>query len=142
MAFGRNSILVKGYECRKELKTDEAITPGHLLERGGTHDVQKHSTAGGFAVPMFALENDLVGEDIDDAYADNEAVQVAYCSPGTEIYAIIADGNTITAGDKLISAGDGTLTEQSSELDSAVVAVATEAVTTSGATARIIVEVV
>ena len=142
MAFSNNSVLRKGYVCRKEGQTDEAITPGHLIEYGGTNDIQKHSTDGGFAIKAFALENDLVGDDLDDAYATGEAVQFGVCAPGTEINAILADNQTVAVGEFLVSAGDGTLREATSDAAGVYVAVALEAVTTSGATSRILVEVV
>jgi len=148
-----NTILLRGreYVIRKEGVTDEAVTPGHLLERGGSNDVQKHSVAGGNTGKLFALENDLVGEDIADAYASGETVQFAACPTGTEVYALLANSENASIGSALVSNGDGTLAvfSAASTSDSgvdiypaAVVGFALEALNnTSGGAARIRVEV-
>lgn len=140
------SIILKtreGGPLRKELVTDEAITPGHLVERGGAQECQKHSTANGSALPMFALENDLVGDDLDDAYASGETVQLGVFAPGEEVQAWLAYGETISEGDPLTSAGDGTLHAAAGTAPDRVVAYAAEdkTNTTGGAAVRIDVEV-
>lgn len=106
-----NTIILRGRDLviRKEGVTDEAVTPGHLLERGGSNDVQKHSVASGNAQKLFALENDLVGESITDAYATGETVQIAACPTGVEVYALLANGENASIGSALVSNGDGTL---------------------------------
>lgn len=147
-----NTILLRGaeYVVRKEGVTDEAVTPGHLLERGGTNDVQKHSTANGNTGKLFALENDLVGDDIADAYATGETVQFAACPTGTEVYAWLAYGENVAIGAALVSNGDGTLAEFTdydtsdsavSIYPAAIVGYALEAVNASAADTRIRVEV-
>lgn len=142
-----NTIALKtreGGPLRKEGVTDEAVTPGHLLEYGGSNDVQKHSTANGTVNAMVALENDLVGDDIDDAYASGETVQFGIFAPGEEVYMWLAYGETISKGDYLTSAGDGTLHAAAGSADGRTRFKAIEAVTntTGGAAVRIKVEVV
>ena len=147
-----NTIVFKGDFIRKEGVADEAITPGHLVERGGTYDFQKHSTAGGPAAPSFALENDLVGDGIDTAYASDDTVQVAYCPCGAEVYAYLTTSQVIVKGDYLVSNGAGLLQKFDPSVDTSstsvdvyrnsVVARALEAVTTTSAVSRIKVEVV
>jgi len=146
------TITLKGDPLRKEGVADEAITPGHLVERGGTYDFQKHSTAGGPAIASFALENDLVGDGVDDAYASDDTVQVGYFSTGEEILAYLATSQVIVVGDYLISAGAGLLKKFDPAVDTSstsadvyrnsIVARALEAVTTTSAAARIQVEAV
>ena len=146
------AIVFKGTFIRKEGVTDEAITPGHLIELGGSNDVQKHSTSGGDAARMFALENDLVGDAYDDAYGSDDTVQYGVFENGAEVYAILTTGQTITKGKFLASNGDGTLKLHDESVDTsgttedvfveAIVAQAMEAVTTTSAVARIRVEVV
>lgn len=141
------TILISGQGHRKEGVTDEAVTPGHLLELGGGNDLQKHATAAGNAAPMFALENDLVGDGIDNAYAAGETVQYVIAQPGAVIYALLAYGENVAIGAMLESASAGAL--QASVADSsdvqteAIVARALEAVnnTTTDSEARIKVEV-
>lgn len=94
-----------------------AITPGHLLEITsadqvrGLNTVQKHASAGGVAAPMFAIEDALQGNTIDDDYAADAIVRLWHALPGDEIYALLADGENVTVGDELQSNGDGTLSK-------------------------------
>lgn len=109
--MAQKTIILIGqeFEIRSELKANAAITPGHLVEFASDGDVQVHSTANGTAMRAFALENDLEGEEIDTAYAAADRVQVAHLPPGSVIYALITNGQSITKGDFLVSGGDGTL---------------------------------
>ena len=71
-----NTIKVKKYsDVIEEYSASAAITPGHLIELASATTVKVHATAGGNVLPMFALENELEGEDIDDAFAANDKVQ-------------------------------------------------------------------
>ena len=145
------TILLRGHLfTRKELQAAAAVTPGYLCERASATTVQKHSGAGLNAAKMFALENEVVGGEIDTDYATGDNVLLAVCAPGTEVYALVAAAATaITVGAALESAGDGTLrlatvdaATDDTQRDS-VVAYAIEAVNNSGggAEARIKVEV-
>lgn len=130
------TIVLKGQGTRKERIAVAAITPGHLVEITSANKVQVHSTAGGLAQKAFAVEDDLQGNTIADAYAASAMVQYNVMLPGDEVNAIIADGENIAIGDKLVSAGDGTLKEQTSETtDESVVAIAVEACDMSGSSA-------
>ena len=105
------TITLKGTGMRKELLAGGAITPGHLVERSSTAgDVVVHSTAGGNAIAAFAVENDIAGDEITVAYANNETVQYDVFSPGDEVYALLQGaGTAVIIGSFLESAGDGTL---------------------------------
>lgn len=105
-----NTILLKGRGCRLELEAGGAITPGHLLKRNSDGKLVVHPSAKMRASALFAVENDLVGEGIDDAYASGDFVQAEYLHAGDEVYALVAASATaITQGALLESAGDGTL---------------------------------
>lgn len=143
-------ILIKGSPLISELaaKASEAILPGHLLEIDSTNTAAKHGTEAGFHNRMVALENQLDGSGITDAYADAETVTIANCKPGDVVQMIIKDGETIAIGDFLESAGDGTLQEITA-FDAGTpapagipVAVALEAASPSGSTATIPVQIV
>lgn len=138
------TIDLKGGFIRKEGVASEAITPGHLVEFGGSNDLQKHSTAGGNARKAFALENDLVGEDISDPYDAGDTVQYGVFGQGSEVYALLADGQNVSKGAALESDGAGALRAHSGVGSAvpveAIVAYALEAVNASGET-RIKVEV-
>lgn len=108
-----NTIPLKGDYELKEAVASEAITPGELVEFGGSNDLQKHSTAGGNARKAFALENDLVGDDISTDYDSGDTVRYAVFPKGAEVNALLPTGTaasvSISKGDALESAGDGTL---------------------------------
>lgn len=100
-----------------DLVASEAITPGHLIERfnsSGTQKLRKHSTAGGFAVRLVALNQSMLNKGIDDAYAAADLVEAAVLSPGATAYMLIGSGQNITNSQFLESTGDGTLRLQSS----------------------------
>ena len=105
-----NTITLKGHGIRNEAIANAAITPGHLVELMSTGKVRVHATAGGAGVERaFAIEDDLQGNDIADAYATGAIVQYNIFRPGDEVYALLANGETAVIGSKLESAGDGTL---------------------------------
>ena len=80
-----------------------------------TNKVRVHATEGGAVVPMFALEDELQGKKISEAYAADAPVQIWIPNRGEQVYALIANGETIAIGDKLESAGDGTLQKMVSD---------------------------
>ena len=141
MAF--KTINIKGDFLRKEGEASAAITPGDLVEFGGANDIDVHGVAAGIARKAFALENDLVGDGIDDNYASGDTVQYGIFQPGAEVYAWLAYGENASIGSALVSAGDGTLAVVGSGENAVVVAFAVEAKdnTTGGADVRIQVEV-
>lgn len=104
------TVIVRGDVQREELKAAGAITPGHFLELDSSGDVIVHNSAGQNITPLIALENDIRGNDIDDAYADNEQVQCAWAKPGTTVNALLANGQNAAIGGFCESAGDGTVT--------------------------------
>ena len=68
---------------------------------------------------MFALEDELQGNSIDDAYADGDQVQCWCAQAGEEVYAILADDSAaVSIGDYLESNGDGNLTLHVSDTES------------------------
>ena len=105
------TIMLKGDGIFKEANAGGAITPGHLIDRNSAGAVVVHATAAGnVAVPMFALEQDTVGNDIDTAYASGDRVQMVVPQPGSEVYALLpASAAAVVIGDLLESSGDGTL---------------------------------
>lgn len=131
------STVVKAIDLRREEATAKAaIKPGHLIEKASDGEVQVHSTADGFARPLVAIENFMAGEGIDDTYAADDTVHFVTAAPGDWYYMWIADAQTIAIGDKLASAGNGELQEAGAGTKQ-VIAIAEEAVTTSGAASRI-----
>lgn|SRR5512146_187176 len=139
--MAKNTIALKGDYVRKERKANAAITPGHLVELMSTGNIRKHATIGGQSAKAFALENDLIGKGIDDAYAANDSALYGVFAPGAEVYALLLLGESCSVGDYLESAGDGTLQVASTAVPSSNVAIALEAVTGGGTAKRVKVEV-
>lgn len=105
-----NTVKVKKYsDVIEEYVAAAAITPGMLLEYTVDREVQPHSEADGTAIPMFALEDELQGNDIEDDYAIDDPVQVWIAGRGDQVRAILADGETVAIGEYLVSHGDGYL---------------------------------
>lgn len=152
MAF--KTIKVKKYgDHIEEIEAGGAITPGMLIAEGSGGTVAVHGTSGGNVIPMFALEDELQGKEIDDAYASGDKVQCWYPYRGDQVYALLADGQDASVGDLLESNGDGYLKvfspESSAVTDTpaSIVGQATEALdlsSSSGAepTQRLVVRII
>jgi len=105
-----NTIKVKKYsDVIEEMVASAAITPGMLLIIENTGKVKAHDQADKDAFPIFALEDELQGKGIDDAYAANDPVQCWIPYRGDIVNAILADGETVVIGDALTSDGEGRL---------------------------------
>jgi len=107
-----NTIKIKKYsDVVEEIKsTAVAINPGMLLELDETAGyVKAHANAGRNVLPMFALEDEMQGNGIDTAYAVSVPIQVWVPNRGDQVYAILADGESVSIGDFLESNGDGYL---------------------------------
>jgi hypothetical protein len=111
------TIKIKKYsDVIEEFTAATAILPGDLVEqKPASATVRKHATAGGNAIPMFALEDELQGRDIDTHYAVGDQVQVWIAGRGDKVYANLADEQNIAIGDFLESDGDGKLQKHTVE---------------------------
>ena len=106
--MAKNTIKLKKYsDVIEEFVAGAAITPGMLVALNASGAVIPHGEAAGNAIPMFALEDELQGKTIDDAYAAGDPVQVWVAGRGDIVNAIA--GAEIAAGDFLVSAGNGKL---------------------------------
>jgi hypothetical protein len=107
-----NTVIRKSYaNIRDEKVAAGTITPGMLVERTSADKVQAHSTAGGSAAPLFALEDAPQGNGLTDDYSANDNVLLWRPVPGEQVQGIAdaTSGTTIAIGDFLESAGDGSL---------------------------------
>lgn len=157
-------IVIKGGGIEKELPLNDPgiyelfIAPGMLIERTSTNTVRPHSTAGGNASPIFALEMPFIGingafgegRNFDSAYeTSGETVRFVVAQRGSEINALLAagSGQDVAIGDLLQSNGDGYLGKYSATTPPPMrpVARALEHIDndpgTGGAAVRILVEV-
>ncbi len=115
----KRTIRLKNYaNVIEEYVANAAITPGHLLQLLSTDKVQKHANAGQNALVMFALEDELQGKGIDEDYSADAPVQCWIPQRGDQVYALLKDGENISIGDFLESAGDGTLQKHVADVDS------------------------
>jgi len=94
---------------RKEAKAAAAIIPGMLCQFSAVDTCRKHATGGGRCYAMVAIENDLEGKGIDDAYGTGDRVQLAVLKPGQEALMLIANGENALLDSFLESNGDGYL---------------------------------
>jgi hypothetical protein len=113
------TIKIKKYsDVVEEYVANAAIIPGMLIELMSTSKVKAHATSGGNAYPMFALEDELQGNGINDDYAAADRVQCWIPGRGDQVYAILADGESVAPGDFLESNGDGLLKKHVVDTDS------------------------
>lgn len=105
-------IIIRGERrtVREAIVVSAAVTPGDLGVIDSAGKVKKHDVAGGKAQPMFILENDLVGGNIDTDIAVADICQYAVCQSGDQVYAwVAAAAAAIAVGDLLESDGAGGL---------------------------------
>lgn len=107
----RNTVLLKDYSgIREEFVAAAAFSPGHLLEVTSAGKAQKHSNASGNVGPkIVALEDGMQGNTVDDAYSAGAVAQAAVLRPGDRVQLLVKDGENIAIGDRVESAGDGTI---------------------------------
>ncbi len=136
-----NTIKLKKYvDVINEYEAASEIIPGQLVQLDSTGKAKPHATAGGLAEKAFALEDELQGKGIDDAYVAGDRVQVMYARPGDEVYALLNTSATavnIAIGDFLESAGNGNLQKYGTVSATATlppIAIALEALTTDATT--------
>jgi hypothetical protein len=105
-----HTINLKGRPQRREALAGGAIIPGHLLV---------YNTSAQFVVAtpallghprIFAAENELLGQDVNIAYASGDRVVAWHCGPGDEVWALLAAAATaVVIGSHLEAAADGTI---------------------------------
>lgn len=126
MTTRANRIHLRGPFQYDEAVAFAALSPGHMLEfynDAGTKKVRKHSLAGGQSVRCWAEENALEGfrygstqpggTSCDTAYAAGDLIPYLILGTGSWVSALLKGGVAYSIGDKLVSAGDGTLQKQS-----------------------------
>lgn len=115
-----NKIILKSYSDHfEEYEAAATITPGMLVELTSAGKVQPHSSAGQNALIMFALANEFEGENIDTNYASGDMVRCWIPQRGDEVYAVLADDNSVTQGSSFLeSNGAGYLQLHSADTES------------------------
>src|SRR5574343_463793 len=104
------TVIIKGENPMiEEKEANAALSPGFLIELLSTDKVRKHAGDDAFAIPLFALEDELQGKEYSEAYAAGDKVRCWRPRPGDQVLARLADGENVAIGDKLGSNGDGYL---------------------------------
>lgn len=125
-----NTIKVKKFsDVVEEFEAAGTIYPGSLVKMNNAGKVVVHDSAAGRACVMVALENELEGKGIDDAYTTGDKVQVWFPGRGDMAYMVLSDGEKVVKGDMLESNGDGYLQKLTNGF---AIGVAEEAVDLSG----------
>ena len=135
-----STIIAGGNGDYKEAVPAAAFSPGHLLEETSAGKFQKNSSSGGRCEALVAIENDLEGEGVSDAYATTDRARAFIPYPGAKCNMKIANGENIAIGDKLCSNGNGELREVKTDSSGTIIedwplAVSEEAVDMSGSSA-------
>ena len=126
-------VLLKGEPNRIEREAAGTIDPGDLLVLGSGNTVIVHATVGGHVGGrMFAVENDIAGDDFDHDYLSGEVVQIHMARPGDVMNCHLADGQVAVIGNLLISSGAGDLdtiaADSITTLEGAIIGIALTAV--------------
>lgn len=123
-----NKIFLAGHYRAVEAPAAGTIFPGFLIEQAAA-GVQAHSTAGGFAEKMVALEDALQGGTVQGYWGINQTgtstatgytvagllaqgpdqVQIGIVTSGALVNMVLLAGSNYTVGTKLISDGAGHL---------------------------------
>lgn len=109
-----STILLNGDAREEDHKTSEAITPGELIEFGGSNDIRANTTANDAdAIRAFMREqpeND--GNGIEDDVPSGDMGTVLFPESGAKVLAFLAHGENVSEGDALESDGNGALQAQ------------------------------
>lgn len=137
MAESANRIHSKGpYTHEEYIAAEAGIYPGMLLKMNSSGYVEIHDDENGRSEGIWAEEDALQGKTVSQVYTVSNLVSCILPGLGCEIRALIQDEQDISIGDKLVSAGDGTLkalgTLDSEAIDVFVLAVAMEACDLTG----------
>ena len=137
MTYINNQIHLKGDYRREEALAAGTITPGMLIEETAAGTYQAHSSSGGSAELLVAVEDALQGNTITDDYSADDLVSANVELPGNRCQMFLLAGETVVIGTWLESAGDGTLQAYTSGVK---VAIAKEAkdLSASGAVAALL----
>lgn len=109
MSITYNTIKLKKYsDVIEEHKAGGTIYPGMLLIMSAADTVVAHNDDNPTAFcAMVALEDELQGKGINDAYVSADQVQCWIPGRGDWVYAIAQDGANYTVGSFVASAGNG-----------------------------------
>lgn len=133
-------IHSKGPYSYEEATTLGVVSPGMLVELSSANLLIPHAEEGGRAEAAFAMEDDLQGKAVGDAYTTGTIAGYILPGKGSEVNALLKAGEVVLQGAELVSAGDGNLQARGSSgsgvTEWQTIAIAMEA-KTSGASAAL-----
>lgn len=138
-----NRVHNKGTFRQEEAYASEAgIYPGMLITLDSSDELAIHAVEGGELgdESMFAMEDALQGETIDDVYVISTLVTYIIPNLGSVVNALVEVDQDVSIGDKMCSAGNGKLKVisdlESGETLAKVVGIAEEACDLTGSGAE------
>ena len=139
--YAPNTVFLGGDRTQvNDVAASELIRPGQLIERFNNAGVQrwrKHSTAAAGGAAAVATNQSMLNLGIDDDYGVGDLVEASILHKGATAWMLLGTGQTVVFGDKLESAGNGTLVKAAAGVP---MFVALEAITTTASVGRIRVE--
>lgn len=103
-----------GFQLENAVVGESGIYPGMLLAINSSGEIIKHATQGGFFEAIFALENAVIGKTVADVLTAGDKVEYLVPGKGSKVHALLKKGENVSAGDMLVSNGDGTFVKSSS----------------------------
>jgi hypothetical protein len=117
----RRIHLKKGGESvYEEGRAGATIMPGMLIALNSSAVYIPHNVSAGGAEVNIAIEDALQGKTIDDAYVSGDLVRFVIPLRGDVVLAILAPGQNVQDGTKLVSNGAGYVIAQTGEDPDAV----------------------
>jgi len=136
MATRPIKLLGEPIQNEDDKAADGTILPGHLLAYNGGGNLIRHATAGGKAQKKFAMEREEAGQGSDVLYATGDIVKVGVFATGDRVNALVAAAAAaIVKGDRLTSAGDGTLKKSNGTTDNEIAVASVALDNSAGASA-------
>jgi hypothetical protein len=130
----RRTIKVVGDGEQYEYPAHEALYPGMLVELLSTGKVRKQATDEVDAEILVAMEDNLQGNGIEDAYAEDDRVLCRAFAKGQAVLLILKDGEDVDIGDWLEAAAGGLVKKYTSGVKLAKALEAIDASGTAGLT--------
>jgi hypothetical protein len=127
MSLDNNTIVLIGdlHKRHEEYTASGIVKPGYLGQIDGDGKILAHSVYGGGGECIVCKEDALQGKTIDDAYAVGDLVFAHHGQKSDVLAFVLKAGQNVDDGDKLMSAGDGTMVKYTSPVLANVVAQST-----------------
>lgn len=119
-----------------KVASGQTILPGALVTLSSDEFIN-HATAGQGGDIMVAEMNLIEQKSVTEALTVGQTSEAFVPVPGQTFNLILAASQTITKGEALASNGDGSVKSSATDGTETVLFIAEEAITTTGATARI-----